>query len=259
MITNLLPELKLRMTKATFIQNLYRIEKQAHQNVIKSQNKQFASRLEGLEHSKRLEKEKDATEKLHGVKVTDNEIDEEVIKLNLEKVPNYIVLGEIELSVNERKFLDVHSKCRENRKQSNVDIEIKITKMGIKHRYKKMSQGDELEYLPKPERIEELKKLERQKQIEVNREILEDNDVNFTKVRPTDLTFNTRILPPSEATRKSEAAIVNQESLVRDCIREHARENPYSSVLSEDENKGKDSLYNSGYQASTSQFCLEDP
>ena len=162
----------------------------------------------------------------------------ETDNLKLEKVPNCIVLSEIEISDCGRKFLEVHYKCRENRKQNNVDTEVEIIKMGIKNRYEKMSQGDLIEDLPESE-----SRRERQKETEeLNRKILKNSDVNYTKIRLTELTFNTRTHPPCEATVKSGAAIRNQEDIARDCFRVFYKQNPYCSVLSEEETKGKDTL-----------------
>ena len=53
-----------------------------------------------------------------------------MVNQNLVKVRNFIVLGDIYLSDCEKKFLDVYYKCRENRSQTNVDVEVEVSKNG---------------------------------------------------------------------------------------------------------------------------------
>ena len=79
------------------------------------------------------------------------------------KPPNYVVFGDIELSKNEKDYLEVHYKCREYQRQTRLDMEVDIVKLGIKHRYEKMGQGDELENLSDNEIVDQLKELDEER------------------------------------------------------------------------------------------------
>ena len=98
-----------------------------------------------METKKRMMTKKETKDNLRGVKITDDDLDEEVKKFDLKRTENYTVISDIQLSDSEVEFLKVHYKCRENVKLNKADIEVEVTKMGVKHRYEKMTQGDELE------------------------------------------------------------------------------------------------------------------
>ena len=106
-----------------------------------------------------------------------------------------------------------------------------------------MGQGDELENMTEDERIRELKDLEDERNVEnVRRKIVANGAVNFSMIRPTEMKYNTRSEAPTEATRNSEAAIVDQEEAVRRFVREYNSSNTLTSVLTEAENRGKASI-----------------
>ena len=98
-------------------------------------------------------------DKLGGILISDDDLYNEINRMNLVKPPNYIVLGDISLDQNERDYLQVHYKCREYQHLNRLDLEVDIIKLGIKHRYEKMGQGDDLENLADDEMIKESKEL----------------------------------------------------------------------------------------------------
>ena len=61
-------------------------------------------------------------------------------------------------------------------------------------------------------------------------------------MKPTDLKFNPRVNPPSEATKNSEAAILVQSNIIRKCINDYMSKTVETTSLSPDEAKGKESL-----------------
>ena len=71
--------------------------------------------------------------------------------------------------------------------------------------------------------------------------VLKDGDINFTKVRPTDLKFNTRIHPPVEATKESEAEITTQVTAIKRAVNKFLleRDQANDSILSERERQGQ--------------------
>ena len=52
----------------------------------------------------------------------------------------------------------------------------------------------------------------------LDKQIVKDKVVDFTKVIPTEMKFNTRVHPPVEPTGKSDAAILVQSDALRKCI-----------------------------------------
>ena len=63
------------------------------------------------------------------------------------KVNNFVVLGDIEFSVVAKKFLSIYYKCKTRKYRTENDIKIEVNKIGVKNRYEKMGQGDDLEDL----------------------------------------------------------------------------------------------------------------
>ena len=103
-----------------------------------------------------------------------------------------------------------------------------------------MGQGDQVEEMDHPEMIEALKELEREKLENMdNMKILKNSDIDLTHVRPTEMKYNTRVRPPMEATRKSEAAILLQGEAVKKAMNQYIRKQHKSSVLSDEEARGK--------------------
>ena len=93
------------------------------------------------------------------------------------------------------------------------------TKVGVKNRYEKMGQGDEVEEISDDEIVKALKKLDEERNRErEERKVFRNGDLNLDGVRPTDLKQNTRVNPPLEVTHKSEAAILVQQDSIRRCI-----------------------------------------
>ena len=96
------------------------------------------------------------------------------------------------------------------------DIKIEVNKIGVKNRYEKMGQGDDLEDLTDEEIVKELKKLDEERNIErEERKTFRNGDLNLNKVRPTELNQNLGMNPPVEATKKLEAAILMQQEELR--------------------------------------------
>ena len=98
---------------------------------------------------------------------------------------------------------------REAQRLRKLDLEVEISKLANKHRYEKMGQGDNIENLKDSEIAEALKEIDAERARErVERQIFSDNSENFSRIRPTEMKFNTKVNPPSEASIKSEAAIL---------------------------------------------------
>ena len=97
---------------------------------------------------------------------------------------------------------------------SKVEIEVQVSRLGTKHRWEKMCQGDDIEKLDDDEIAEALKELEKEKERDkLEKKVMANNDLNLVNTRPTELKFNTRVIPPVMATSNSEAAITNQEEV----------------------------------------------
>ena len=112
-------------------------------------------------------------------------------------------------------MLQIYYKCEELQKLRHTEIETEVTKMGIKRRYEKMRQGDEVEKMSDDKIAEALKELEVEKgRKRVERQFLKKGEVDITRIRPTELKHNIRWMSTSEATKKREAAILLQEEAV---------------------------------------------
>ena len=106
-----------------------------------------------------------------------------------------------------------------------------------------MSQGDDIEEMPSDEIEEALKDIELEKEHDkLERRVLKEHDIDFRQVRATDLKFNPRVNPPSEASKNSEAAILVQSNIIRKVINEYMSKTVEDSVLNPDEQLGKVSL-----------------
>ena len=86
-----------------------------------------------MKRKREMNRKKSDDELLQGIKVRTDNILEEIETSHLEKPPNFIVLDDIELDEEEKEYLDVHFKCREFSKLENIDVNIEVTKLGIKH------------------------------------------------------------------------------------------------------------------------------
>ena len=99
----------------------------------------------------------------------------------MSKQPNFVKLGEIDLSENEEKFLNVHYKVREAQRLRKIALEIEVSKLANKHRYEKMGQGDEIENLGDSEIVEALKELDAERAREkFERQVMNHNRADFT-------------------------------------------------------------------------------
>ena len=175
--------------------------------------------------------------------MTDEGVEKVREKQDLKKIDNYVILGDIVISENEKLFLSVHYKCRNRQKMSKVDIETEVTKLGIKHCYEKMNQGDEIEKMNDENIAEALKELDEEKQREkMERLLMSANDLNLGNIRPTELKYNTRVIPPVRATSISEAAITSQEEEVRRCLQNYFQAVVEDTVLTESEEAGRKSI-----------------
>ena len=106
-----------------------------------------------------------------------------------------------------------------------------------------MGQGDNIENLKDCEIAEALKEIDAERARErVERQIFNNNSVNFSRIRPTEMKFNTKVNPPTESTMKSEAAILVQSDAVRREIAEYIDNNEVKSVLTDEEQEGKQSI-----------------
>ena len=121
-----------------------------------------------------------------------------------------------------------------------AEIDAEIIKLGTKHRYELMGLGDEVENMTKEERTEHLKETDRQRQQDRrDRQIVQDKKVDFGLIRPSEMTFNTRTLPPVEATRKAEAAILVQGESIKRTVTEHMKKTEQETVLTDVQEKGR--------------------
>ena len=69
---------------------------------------------------------------------------------------------------------------------------------------------------------EALKELDTERERDMlDKQIVRGSVVDFSKVAPTELKFNTRVNPPVESTIKSEAAILVQSDALRRCMDEY--------------------------------------
>ena len=104
-----------------------------------------------------------------------------------------------------------------------------------------MSQGDDIENKSGAELEEALEDLEAKRELDrIENRVLTEKDINFKRVKPTDLKFNPRVNPSSEATKNSEAAILVQSNIIRKCINEYKNGTVETTRLSPDEAKGKE-------------------
>ena len=95
------------------------------------------------------------------------------------------------------------------------------------------------------EMIEALKELDEERKRDiVDRQVVNNMRIDFSKVRATDMKFNTKVYPPVEATVKSEAAILVQSDAIRRSITEYIRENDVTSILTHCEQEGRQSIVN---------------
>ena len=97
--------------------------------------------------------------------------------------------------------------------------------------------------MPSAEMQEALRELEAERYRErIERQVLKDSDVDFGPVRPTDLKYNTRVHPPSEATKDSEAAILVQSDKIRKCIANYLSQSVETTILTVEQQLGKESI-----------------
>ena len=101
---------------------------------------------------------------------------------------------------------------------NKIDIDVEVAKLGNNYRYEKMTQGDDVENMNDDELVEELKRLDEDRA----KEKREKTDKLMTELdlgtkRPTEMKHNTRVHPPSEASKTSEAAIQLQSDAIRKC------------------------------------------
>ena len=122
-------------------------------------------------------------------------------------------------------------------------MEAEITKLGTKHRYEKMCQGDTVKIMSESEMIAALKEIDKERERErLERQVLKDGDFDLSRIRPTEMKFNTRIHPPNEATSSSEAAIKVHEDAIRRCIVKYISDTTQDTILSDKERIGKESI-----------------
>ena len=137
-------KLKLRMTKTKFDTRISKLERTERELVASKMRGQFASRIKGMA-KKESHRKKEDSGRFKGILISDSELKEKAQDLNMERVLNYMVMGDIELSDVEKEFLNIHYKCRERERISKFDLEVELTKLSTKHRYEKMLHGDDLE------------------------------------------------------------------------------------------------------------------
>ena len=58
-----------------------------------------------MEDKKQIITSKDSVDRLRGIKVTDADREQVAKDLGIEKIPNYVIIGDITLSEHEKSFL----------------------------------------------------------------------------------------------------------------------------------------------------------
>ena len=96
-----------------------------------------------MEKKNEVTKAKKTDEELNGIVITDAGLDEVATKQELKKVENFVILGEIEVSDCEKKFLSVHYKCRVRKHMTLDEIDVEVNKLDVKNRYEKKNHGDQ--------------------------------------------------------------------------------------------------------------------
>ena len=136
--------------------------------------------------------EKQKHSELQGIEITDVGLDKIQVEQNLKKVDNYVILGDIEVSDDERDYLSIHYKCSLGKKMTDDDVEIEVAKLGVKNRYEKMGQGDEVEEMSDDEIVKALKKLDEERNRErEERKVFRNGDLNLDGVRPTETEYQS--------------------------------------------------------------------
>ena len=102
MLRKLVSMTKLRMAKVTFEREVQRIHLLERDSVISRQCEQFKRRMEGILRKKDRVVSKEQFKDLDGILTSDSDLKDEVNKLGIEKVPNYVILGDIEMSECEK-------------------------------------------------------------------------------------------------------------------------------------------------------------
>ena len=73
----------------------------------------------------------------------------------------------------------------------------------------------------------------------MERQVLLGNKANYSKMRPTEMKFNTMVYPPNEATVKSEAEILVQSDHIRRCIKDYMDSVIEDTILTKNQEEGR--------------------
>jgi hypothetical protein len=176
-------------------------------------------------------------------KVTDKELEEEMMKDVNKEVENYVVYDEIELDEDEKSYLRLGPKFREfddiNDEENEVETEIHCIKARMETRKREEVKDEDGNYDE-----EERKKLDDEHKM--SKRIFENEEKKLSLARQlvTDSKYNTRSFPPRMAEKKVEMKIqVQRDELIlgmkrykkMECIGRRQKE----VNLSDQEAKGK--------------------
>ena len=147
------------------------------------QCERFSRRIDGILRKKEVITSKELLQDLKGVLTSSADLKKEADKLEMKKIPNYVILGDVTVTEEEKRFLDIHYKCRETQKLRKVELETEVSRLQSKHRYEKISQGDDMENLSDTELEETLKELEAEKEMDrLENRVLKEHDIDFRRV-----------------------------------------------------------------------------
>ena len=110
--------LKIRIALMTFKIRIAEIAQFARERKISDQRERFTKRLKGMKRKEEVRKEKEIVKDLKGIEIRKEKLETIAAEQKLEKVENYVVLGDIEITEVEKEFLKVHYKCRQLQKMT---------------------------------------------------------------------------------------------------------------------------------------------
>ena len=137
MLNKIVSKTKLRMSRKTFDRVVAELEQKEREQIKTRQSKTFRDRMDGMVRKKKFVNGKNVEDELQGVIVDEEKLIEKAADSNIEKVPNFVIMDGIQMDSDEIQFLNIHHKCRELQRMTNIEMEVEISKLATKHRYEK--------------------------------------------------------------------------------------------------------------------------
>ena len=191
-----------------------------------------------------------------GVLVTDNQVEEEKERRNWDQGTNYLVLDDIQLSVDEVAYLNLPGKFREFEPATKFDMEVELEVHGCKQRWdlstrREVEEVEEGEEKKTTEEVEEelnKRREEKNKAGEIYDE--ETKKLDMSKLKVNQLKKNPRVFEPKAANIEDDIKLEGQrlevlrvcEDLLQDPTLGEEGRRPHRSNLSPEERRGKRSL-----------------